>query len=214
MGNILTADVMITSTRPLWWHRFGPDAIPLEKKERTGVAGNDPEEWRRTVLVTKDGQLFLEPTYAFAAIRDAGRYTKRGHGSLVQPIAATLQVVDARIPTDRYFPGFPNGHVFDVKTADPPDTDDEARVYLDIRGVRNPSTKARNVRYRIAASPGWVAAFSLLWDKTVVSRNELESVMHDAGKLIGVGNGRNVGMGRGRVGKFDVREDWPRDAKT
>lgn len=44
MGNILNATVSIKGIRPLLWHAFGPDAIPLEKREKTGVAGNDPEE--------------------------------------------------------------------------------------------------------------------------------------------------------------------------
>ena len=63
------AMVKIKGTRSLLWHHFGPDALPLEKQERTGVAGNDPEEWKKTYLVTKDKQLYLDPSYIFACIR-------------------------------------------------------------------------------------------------------------------------------------------------
>lgn len=59
IGNLLTAKVQIEGTRPLLWHHFGIDAIPLEKQERSGVSGNDPEEWRKTVLMTSDRQLYL-----------------------------------------------------------------------------------------------------------------------------------------------------------
>lgn len=206
MANILTAEVSIRGIRPLWWHKFGPDAMPLEKQEKTGVAGNDPEEWRRTVLATKDGQLFIDPTYIFATLREGAKHTKKGKGSIQTMVVATLQITDDRILIDRYFPGFPNGHSFDARTADVPSTDFDEAVYLDIRGVRNPTTRARNVRYRIAAAPGWNTVFHLQWDKTIVDRRQMESVCIDAGKLVGVGNGRTIGMGRFEVTRFEVSE--------
>lgn len=57
MANLLKATIEIRGTRPLIQHRFGPDALPLEKQERTGVAGHDPQEWRKTCMVTLGGQL-------------------------------------------------------------------------------------------------------------------------------------------------------------
>ena len=206
MSNIVTAKVTIKGTRPFFWNAFGPDAMPLEKQERTGVAGNDPEEWRKTVLCTKEGQLYCEPSYIFGAMREAARYTKKGKSNLVAPLSATLQVVDERLLTDRYFPGFPNGHKFDPLAAEPPNRDPDELVYLDVRGVRNPSTKARNVRYRVAACPGWSTSFELIWDKTIVSRAEMEAVLIDAGKLIGIGNARKIGMGRFEVVSFSIVE--------
>lgn len=184
MSNLLTASVTITGTRPLLWHAFGPDAIPLEKQERTGVAGNDPEEWKKTVLVTPDGQLFFDSSYAFATLRDGARYTKRGHGTIQSFMAATLQITDEMLLVDRWMP------------EGDPVADRTLPVYLDVRSVRNPSTKARNVRYRVAASSGWKITFHALWDKTIVSRNELEAVIIDAGRLSGIGDGRSIGFGR------------------
>lgn len=206
MGNILIATVIIKGVRPLWWHKFGPDALPLEKQERSGVAGNAPEEWRRTVLVTRDGQLYLDPTYVFSTLREGARHTKKGKGSIQSNVSATLQIVNDRILINRYFPGFPNGHSFDIKTAITPSTDFDELVYLDIRGVRNPSTKARNVRYRIATKPDWITTFDLQWDKTIVSRGEMESVCIDSGRLVGMGNGRSIGMGRFEVTAFEIVE--------
>ncbi|MFL6332027.1 MAG: hypothetical protein ACJ754_01635 [Pyrinomonadaceae bacterium] len=207
MGNTLRAEVSVEGTRPLLWHHFGPDAIPTDKrKERTGVAGNDPEEWRRTVLVTRRGQLYLEPAYVFAAIRDAARYTKRGRASIQSAVSATLQVTDDLVLIDRHFPGFPNGHEFDSKTVEPPAVDPTLPVYMDVRSVKNPSTKGRNVRYRVAACPGWRAKFSLAWDKTIVSRGEMEAVMNDAGQFAGLADGRSIGFGRFRVERFEAAE--------
>lgn len=201
--NIVKARVTIKGVRPLLQHRFGPDALPLEKQEKTGVAGNDPEEWRKTAMVTKEGQLFLEPTYVFATIRDGAKYTKKGKGSIQSAVAATLQVLDNEILIDRFFPGFPNGHACDVKTVEPPPRDKAAPVYLDVMSVRNPSTKGRNVRYRVAASPGWSTSFTILFDKTIVDRNSMQAVLNDAGVLVGIADGRSIGFGRFTVENFE-----------
>ena len=189
MANMITARVQIEGVRAILWHHFGPDALPLEKRERTGVAGNDPEEWRKTVLMTAERQLYLEPSYVFGCLRDAARYTRKGKGSIQPALTATLQIVDDRILVDRFVP------------EEPLLTDPTALVYMDIRSVRNPSTKARNVRYRVAAAPGWTTRFTLLWDRTIVSQTEMRAVLHDAGQLVGLGDGRSIGYGR-----FTIRE--------
>lgn len=193
MANILRARVVIKGVRPLLWHRFGPDALPLEKQEKTGVAGNDPEEWKRTVLMTSERQLYLDASQVFGAIRDGAKHTKKGKGSIQALVAATLQVADDRVLVDRFLPD-----------NDKLSTEQTEPVYLDIRGVRNPSTKARNVRYRVAASPGWTATFSLLWDKTIVAREQMQAVLIDTGALVGIGNGRSIGLGRFTVESFEV----------
>jgi len=194
MGNILTATITIRGSRPLLWHVFGPDAIPLEKKERTGVAGNDPEEWRTTYNATPEGQLYVDPSYIFGTLRDGARHTKKGRGSIQSNVTATLQVLDDFVLTDRWMP---DGDPLPDKTLP---------VYLDVRSVRNPATKGRNVRYRVAASSGWCATFTLEWDKTIVSRHEMEAVTIDAGRLVGIGDGRSMGMGRFMVDAFEVED--------
>lgn len=199
MANLITAKVRITGTRPLLWHRFGPDALPLEKQERTGVAGNDPEEWKRTVLALPETfQLYIEGTYIFGCLRDAAKYTKKGRGSIQAAVAATLQISEDRILIDdRFLP-----HGFEA----PPPVDPTQKVFLDVRGVRNPTTKARNVRYRVGASTGWQCGFAISVDKTIVSRGELEGVLNDAGKLSGLGDGRSVGFGRFEITSFEISE--------
>jgi len=195
MGNIIQATISIKGTRPLFWHVFGPDAIPLEKQERTGVAGNDPEEWRRTHSATSDGQLYVDSSYVFGCLRDAARHTKSGRGSIQSNLVATLQTLDDRVLVDRWMP----------KDGDPT-RDSTTPVYIDVRSVRNPATKGRNVRYRVAASTGWIVTFGVLWDKTIVNRQQMEAVAIDAGRLVGIGDGRSMGMGRFSVENFEVED--------
>ena len=196
MSNLVKARIEICGTRPLLQHKFGPEALPLEKGERTGVAGNDPEEWKRTCMVTKDGQLYVVGTYAFGMLRDAARHTKKGKGSIQALVAATLQIEDDRILLDRFLP----------KDGDPT-TDSSQLVYIDVMGVRNPSTKARNVRYRLATRAGWKAMFTIMWDKTIVSRDQMRAVITDAGTLVGLADGRSIGFGRFEVANFEEMSD-------
>jgi hypothetical protein len=193
-GNIVHAELHITGTRPLLFHAFGLDAIPANgRKEREGAAGNNPNEWRKTVLVlSTTRQLYLKPTYLFGSLRDGAQHTPRKRSTLQKYVAATLQILDEIILLDRYLP------------PEPLPTDADQPVYLDIQSVKNPSTRARNVRYRVAVAPGWTCRCRLSWDKTVVSTAEMEAVAHDAGRLCGVGDGRGVGYGRYAVASFTV----------
>src|SRR5262245_29904661 len=193
--NLVTATVSVRGVRPLLWHHFTEDALPLEKVEKEGVAGNDPTEWQRTVLKTKTGQLYVEPAYIFGSLREAAKYTRKAKFSIQPAVSATLQVDDERILVDRFMP---KGDLT---------TNRDKPVYLDVRAVKNPSTRGRNIRYRVAAAPGWKLTFHITWDRTVVSKNEMHAVAIDAGRLVGVGSGRSIGMGRFHLTSFKVRED-------
>lgn len=182
MSNLVSVNIKIRGTRALLWNAFTSEAIPLQKQEKSGVAGNNPEEWRKTVLMTEQRQLYLEPTYIF--------------GSLQPLLISTLQVLDDRILTDRFLP--------EERELS---TDPQQPVYLDVRSIKNPATRARNVRYRIAASPGWTISFGIEWDKTIVSREEMKAVVIDAGRLVGIGDGRTIGFGRFRMEDFVVSQD-------
>lgn len=194
MGNVLTAEIRIEGARPLLWHAFTPDAIPIGKKERTGTAGNDPAEWRRTVLATSEGQLYLKGTYVFGCLRDGAKFTPYRRGSLQPMLVSTLLVLDRTVPIE--------GLV--LPEALP--ADEERPVYLDVQSVRNPATRARNVRYRVAAAPGWRATFRISWDKTIISREQLHAIAIDAGRLVGIGDGRAIGYGRFTVTTFEVSD--------
>jgi len=195
LGNIAKARISITGTRPLLWHAFTPSSIPLERQEKSGVAGNDPEEWKKTVLYdTQSRQLYIPATYVFACIRDGSKYTKKGRASYQTMVTATLTVQEEQIFIDH------------CTLPDIPSVDVNLPVYLDIRGVRNPATRGVNVRYRIACRPGWSCSFHLIWDKSIVPVKVMESILHDAGLLVGIGNGRNIGMGRFEVSQFEASE--------
>jgi hypothetical protein len=193
MLNIIQAYVEIQGTRPLLLNKFGPDSIPLIKGERGGVAGNDPSEWKKRICWTEKKQLFLEAPTVFACIRDGGKHTKKGRGNLQPDIVATVQVCEDIVLLDRFLPEGELG------------TDPTAPVYCDARGVRM-SRGCWNVRYRVAASPGWHITFHVIWDKTIVSRNQLHAVCIDAGRYVGIGDGRKIGFGRFEVTKFEVTD--------
>lgn len=191
--------VSIEGTAPLLFHHFSVEALDGSRKAAPrGSAGNNPDEWRDTVLVTgPQNQLYLDPTYIYACCRDGGKSVRRRQrGNLQRAVSSTLQVVDAQILLDDRF--LPEG------LTTPPPTDPSLPVYLDVRGVRNPSTKARNVRYRIACSRGWTCKFHLFWDTTVFNHDELHAVLIDAGRLSGVGDGRGIGFGRFQILKFET----------
>ena len=222
--NIVQAHVRLRGIRPLLQHKFGPDALPLTPRERSGVAGNNPEEWRRTCMVDAQGRLYIDSTYIFAAVREGGRYIKSGRRTMLAAVAATLQVLDDPIYfTNLAWPGYtpdaqpssqnkkPNKKTkpFDPQTAIEPPQDPNQPVYLDIRGVKNPSTRARNVRYRVACAPGWELVFTVAFDKSIVSREQMQSALWHAGKLIGIGNGRSIGMGRFDVVSFEPVTNAP-----
>lgn len=199
---IKKATVQIKGARPMLWHKFGPESLPLEKQEKRGVPGNDPLEWQDTVLCLKDtGQLYIRPDYVFSCLRDGARYTKKGRGSIQTAVVATLQVTDDRILIDdRFIPGYDGGLPSEMPT------DDSLPVYLDIRGVVNPSTRGRNVRYRVACSPGWTCTFHILWEATIVGEDQMRAVLTDSGNLVGLGNGRKIGFGRFEIVSVEITD--------
>lgn len=193
---LLQAKVKIKGVRPLLFHCFTTETLSLEKKERTGIAGNDPEEWKRTFTATKDGQLYLEPSYIFGCLREGAKHTKNGRGSIQSSLAATLQVLDEKIYLDRRIP-----KKLEKITLDPSQS-----VYLDVRSVRNPNTKGRNIRYRLAVSPGWEAEFNIIWENTLINREQMKSVCRDSGTLVGLADGRSIGYGRFEILSFELEE--------
>lgn len=195
MGNLLFATVHIEGTRPLLFHRFGAHSIPLTKQERSGVPGNDPEEWRDSFFATHTGQLYLPHTYAFACLRDAAVFTKKGKANLKKFVASTLQITEATLLiADCFVPLKPMLIEQGSAVADSPP------VYVHVAGVRNPGSGGRQIRYRLAVAAGWQCTIPLQWDKTIVSRGEMEAVCTDAGRLVGLGDGRSMGFG-----KFTIR---------
>ena len=202
---IVAAKVAISGIKTLAIHHFGPDALPLEKQEKTGVAGHDPEEWKRTVLLTKKRELFLPPTYFFGSIKEGGRHVKKGRGSIMYDVAATLQIEDDAVKI--CYDGDP------IVLSESPDVIDAYSIpteelpvsYVERIGVKNPSTKARNIRYRVAVKPGWSMSLTIMFDPTIVARTQMGQALTAAGQLVGIADGRgSIGYGRYNVDQFEI----------
>ena len=198
-NNIVFATVAIEGTRPLLQHHFTPDAIPLKKRERTGVAGNDPEEWKKTVLMTPERQLYLPGNYFFSCLRDAAYLTTRKRQTQ-RDVVATLQIQDPVVLIrDRFVPDEPE-LIEQYQLCERPD------VYVDVSAVKNPGSGGRNVRYRVATVPGWCCEFQMLWDRTIVAKQLMEAICLDAGTLVGLGDGRSIGFGRFTIQRFEYAD--------
>jgi len=196
---VIKAKVSIQGKRPILFHHFSPSSIPLEKQEKTGVAGNDPEEWKRSVLKTKENQLYITSSYVFSCIKEGGLQIKAGRGTIMKKIASTLLVLEEIILLDRWVPS-------DLSFDNESSKDKTQPVYLDICSVRNPTTKGRNIRYRVAASARWKADFQIEWENSIVSRGEMEGAVKSAGLYAGLGDGRGIGFGRFDLISFQIDE--------
>jgi hypothetical protein len=188
---LMYAKVKIAGTKPLLFNSFSTETLSLRRKERSGVAGNDPEEWKRTYTANENGQLYVDPSYIFGCMREASKYTKIGRSSIQSKLSATLQVLSTSIYFNRFIP-------------EEMSQDISRPVYLDVRSVRNPTTRGRNIRYRVALSPNWKTEFEIIWDNTLVASQQIKAVLHDAGMLVGLADGRSIGYGRFEVDSIDT----------
>lgn len=125
-------------------------------------------------------------------MREGGKYTKDGRrGTLKAKIAAALQVEDERVEFQ--------GDQYCINGEDPPVNDESVPVFIDKRPVKNPATKGLNMRYRVAVNKCARATFTVAYDDSVLSKNEIEAVLKDSGTLVGIGDGRSIGKGRFKV---------------
>lgn len=189
---LYAAHVHIRGTRPFIFNRFTEEsiALPNEKKELQGVAGKNPEEWKKTFNSTAEGQLYIDGSYIHRCLINAAKFTKRG---LQAQLAATLETVD--------------DYIFFKNRTIPQDLNEISRdsnheVYIDVRSVKIPRTSGRHIRYRLAVSKGWELNFSIIWEATIVGKELMESVCIDAGLLVGIGDNRVNGFGRFEVLEF------------
>jgi hypothetical protein len=198
VGNSAKVQVKIEGTRPLLWNHFGPHVLSLDPQERSGVAGNDPDEWRRSVLMTPERELYILPSAVFKCLREGGRFIKQGRTSLEKFVTATVRVQSkAIIVQDRFVPRNPE-HLRDgIFQEEMPE------VFVDVSPVVNPSTKNRNIRYRVSTAPGWQCSFGIQFDRTIVSRSQMESICIQAGEFVGLGDGRSMGLGRFKILVFE-----------
>jgi hypothetical protein len=191
---LIIAEVKIRGNRPLLFNNFTIESIPLVKREKKGVAGNNPDEWRNSYKVTNEGQLYLNSDYIFSCLRAGAKHTPNGRGTMEPVVSATLQVITDKLLLNRF--------VFDENELTKDNTEE---VYIDVRPVSRRGVK--NIRYRLATSAGWETSFSIMWDNTLISRNQMEAICIDAGAFAGLGDGRKIGYGRFEVIEFNVLEE-------
>lgn len=187
------AQVEIEGTEALLLNAFREEALD-KKKSKSGSTGNNPDEWKTTVVMDENRNIYLPAPYLFAPIKGAGRYTKIGRGNIIAHIAATLKVSPDKILLDGLF----------VPPEDQIDRDPTKPVYLDVRSVVNPMTKGRNLRYRVACKSGWKCKFFVSWDDNILSTSQMETILKDAGIMCGTGCGRAIGFGRFQLNSFKM----------
>jgi len=184
----INALIKVEGIKPLLFHTF-PISILSEKQSKGGE-----EDWKNTVLMDQNRQLYVNNTYVRNAIVDGGKEIKVGKGNLSKKIASTLEVQELKILIEDRF--VPEEHQLLKLDTEP--------VYLDVRSVVNPATKGRNLRYRIAASPGWRCSFTISWDDYIASKENLKVCAENGGAFQGIGDGRKIGFGRFKVISFEI----------
>lgn len=186
------AKIKIKGTKPLLICTFPIDSLS-PSKSKSGSTGRNRSEWKTTVLMTADRNMYVMGCYIVNSIKNGGKTIKVGRGSISKRVQSCLECMDDRILIDGRF--VPEEKDLTEDTTQP--------VYLDVRSVVNPMTKGRNVRYRIAASAGWTLSTVISWDDTVASREQIRQCLENAGNFEGIGDGRAIGFGRYSVVSYE-----------
>lgn len=187
------AKIKIKGIKPLLFHTFPIDALD-EGKGRSGSAGKNEQEWKSTVLMDEERRLYIFSSYITGSIREGGKQIKVGKATLSKKVGASLECDADKIFLDGL-------KVPLEKELTRLTTDD---VYLDVRSVVNPSTKGRNLRYRIAAKPGWELSTTIFWNDIAVSKEHMKQCVSHAGIFEGIGDGRKIGFGRFEMVSFEM----------
>lgn len=75
---------------------------------------------------------------------------------------------------------------------------------IDKRPVVNPVTRGRIMRYRPKFEKGWRLAFIIHVFDDRIKKEVLKHILEEAGRRVGIGDGRRIGMGRFIVTKFET----------
>lgn len=187
------AKISIKGIKPILFHTFPIETLSTPKA-RSGSAGNNESEWKDTVLMNENRQLYVFSTYLIGAIREGGKQIKVGKATLSKKVGSSLECADDKVFLDELF--VPKEDSLTKSATD--------AVYLDVRSVVNPATKGRNLRYRIAAKPGWTLSTIIYWDDIAVSKEQMKQCVQHAGLFEGIGDGRKIGFGRFELVKFEM----------
>lgn len=192
-----TVTFKIKGITPFLYHKFNIEQLSNKSKTKSGSAGNDPEEWKTTVW-NEGKRLFIPGFYFFSCICAGAQYVKAGRGSIAKKLAGCLL-----IKTDKAFLNRELETPIEETETENITKDSSRAIYLDVRGVKNPATKGKNVRYRLALSPGWETDVECEFDDTVISKDDFRRALEASGKFSGIGDARLIGHGRFEV--YDIK---------
>lgn len=181
----------MTGKKPFFFHKFNTEVLTQSQKPKEGTTGNNPNEWKSTVW-SEEERLFIPDNYLFSSIVGGGKHVKVGRGTISKNLAGTVEITGARFYfSNRTLPK-PIEEIEEGDISKDPSKD----IYIDMRMVANPNTKGRNVRYRLALSPGWEVEASCEFDDSVISPDQMKTAIECAGKFVGIGDARAIGYGR------------------
>lgn len=189
----IQARIEIEGIKPLLFNTFPVEALN-SSKSKSGSTGNNSEEWKNTVLMTPDRELYVYSSYLTGCIVAGGKQIKIGKGTINKKVGSTLEIAEPELRLGLFVPE-------DDQLLRRP----EDPVYLDVRSVVNPMTKGRNIRYRVATKAGWKIKATLIWDDRTVSREDLKSCVENGGLFEGIGDGRRIGFGRFKLLSFSTK---------
>jgi len=185
-----TIEFKITGKTAFMFNKFNVENVSNKSKIKSGSAGNDPDEWKAKTIC--DGKkLYIPGYYVFSCLGEGGAYVKEGRGSIKKKLMGCLLINTPKFYLDRELP-----KEMEELEVDDISKDSSQPIYLDIRAVKNPMTKGKNVRYRLALCPGWSTTVLAEWDDTIISRDALRQSIEAAGKFVGIGDARVLGYGR------------------
>lgn len=186
-------NVEIVGVKPIIFNKFNMESLTDQKKPKVGNSGNNPEEWKHSFFV-EGKRIYIPGAYLFAALKNGAVNTKVGRGTIQKTLISALNICDERVYLNReIWDDWENTEYENLPT------NSDSPVYIDIRMVANPNTKGRNIRYRLAMSPGWKMSFSLDIDESLISNAQIKKVIEDTGKLQGIADARSLGYGRYEV---------------
>jgi len=167
------AAVTIEGLSPLLMHRFPME--PIEAMEK-----KTPEEQARIALYELDGKPYIPGVALHRTLINGAAYSKgKGRASLQKVVCAALFVEESILPL--------NGKT--VPWA------------VDSRPVVVPATRGRILRHRPRFDQ-WETNFTLAWDETLMTEQQVRRIVDDAGQRVGILDFRPAT--KGPMGRFVV----------
>src|SRR5512135_1666024 len=96
------AKITIKGVKPLILHSFPIETLS-SPKAKGGTTGRDESEWKATVLMTDDRNLYILGSYIVGSIKNGGKQIKVGKGSLMKKVESCLECSDDKILLDGLF---------------------------------------------------------------------------------------------------------------